>query len=81
MKENNLQSQVSLDSLKKELQVIAQKVRDLSSPMGSIRYYLEDMIEESTQDDWKNRLIAVNNVNDRCINILRELVEITLPYF
>ena len=73
--------QAKVDFMSKDLQVIAEKVRHIISPLSAIKLYIDDMMEDSDYKEYKSRLSDIDRVADKCISIARDLVELTMPYF
>lgn len=78
---NDIELQAKIDAMTKDLEELAEKVRHLNSPLGAIRSYLGDMIEDLDNTEFKERLVNIDRISNKCISIVQDIVSLTMPYF
>jgi signal transduction histidine kinase len=81
MKKSERDLRAKTDSMTKDLQAIAVRLRYLTSPMSAIKIYIEGILEDDDSAETGEGLKSIDKAANRCIEITRELLDLTMRYF
>ena len=79
MDKEKLQTQVEL--ITNDIQIVSEKLRRLISPLNAIKFYVDEIVEDSEFKEHKKQLVEIDKISKKCLKIIEEITEYTMPYF
>ena len=71
---------IKYESVCCDMQVIADRLRHLASPLNAVKFYIDDLLEDAG-GEFRERLENAGKAADKCLSAANDLLALTVPYF